>query len=64
MSQDLVLQVRDLNVWYRPSGTIGRRLIKRNVFCAGNVPSSVRKKQKALSAKQLNCKPPCAAVKW
>ena len=25
MSQDLVLQVRDLNVWYRPSGTIGRR---------------------------------------
>ena len=25
MSDDLVLQVRDLNVWYRPSGTIGRR---------------------------------------
>ena len=25
MSQDLVLQVRDLNVWYRPSGTVGRR---------------------------------------
>ena len=25
MSQDIVLQVRDLNVWYRPSGTIGRR---------------------------------------
>ena len=25
MSDDLVLQVRDLNVWYRPSGTVGRR---------------------------------------
>ena len=25
MSDDLVLQVRDLNVWYRLSGTVGRR---------------------------------------
>ena len=29
MSDDLVLQVRDLNVWYRPSGTVGRRKRKQ-----------------------------------